>query len=747
MSEHGNHDELMTLTVDGVEVTVPHGTTVFDAARIAGVYIPTLCHQQNQAPVAVCRICVVDVGERALQAACIFKAEPGMVVKTDTEPIQQSRKTLYELMLSDHPTPCLRQQQSGDCELEMQAANAGVTSTRFAKRAVPVLAEDDSSPAIHVDFSACILCDRCIRGCAEIRHNYVIARQGKGYFTTIAFDANQPMGNSTCVSCGECMVSCPTGALTNKRVLGEGRLYPEDTPNVYSVETEELLALPMFKGVSGTFLELNTGSVVKRVIKAGEIVVREGDNGSTAFYILEGEADVFIGSPREHVATQQERPGLFTKMRSILAPKSRQPREEERQTPSHIRIDAPVDLPYENPIAQLHAGDLFGEMTCMSFYPRSATVRAKTDCVMLEMLRNVLDVMQKNKTFRAQLDANYRGRALGTHLRSVPIFSTISEDFVDLLRERVELLRFEPGAVICEEGAPADAFYLVRIGFVKVSQKMDGEDLVLAYLPRGGYFGEMGLLQGGVRTATCIALDHVEVVRILAPDFHEMLDRFPEVRAHIVHTAEQRERENQLHHRRRNVQTDNTPLHQFLEQGLMDAQSLLVLDLEKCTRCDQCVKACADAHDGVTRLLRDGVRFENYLVATSCRQCRDPRCMIGCPVGSIRRRNSLEVIIEDWCVGCGLCASNCPYGNITVHEFDHDGNASALQSVQLDKDSSNSGKVRKATSCDLCHDLAEPSCVYACPHDAAHRVKPNEFFAQVLGVDLDQEAAFVGKNR
>jgi CRP-like cAMP-binding protein len=434
-------------------------------------------------------------------------------------------------------------------------------------------------------------------------------------------------------------------------------------------------------------------------------------------------------------------------MRSILAPKSRQPREEERQTPSHIRIDAPVDLPYENPIAQLRAGDLFGEMTCMSFYPRSATVRAKTDCVMLEMLRNVLDVMQKNKTFRAQLDANYRGRALGTHLRSVPIFSTISEDFVDLLRERVELLRFEPGAVICEEGAPADAFYLVRIGFVKVSQQMDGEDLVLAYLPRGGYFGEMGLLQGGVRTATCVALDHVEVVRILAPDFHEMLDRFPEVRAHIIHTAEQRERENQLHHRRRNVQTDNTPLHQFLEQGLMDAQSLLVLDLEKCTRCDQCVKACADAHDGVTRLLRDGVRFENYLVATSCRQCRDPRCMIGCPVGSIRRRNSLEVIIEDWCVGCGLCASNCPYGNITVHEFDHDGNASALQSVQLDKDSSNSGKVRKATSCDLCHDLAEPSCVYACPHDAAHRVKPNEFFAQVLGVDLDQEAAFVGKNR
>ena len=92
----------------------------------------------------------------------------------------------------------------------------------------------------------------------------VIARQGKGYLTAIAFDANQPMGNSTCVSCGECMVSCPTGALTNKSELGSGSLYPEDTPNVYSVETEELLALPVFKNVSGTFLELNHGSVVKR---------------------------------------------------------------------------------------------------------------------------------------------------------------------------------------------------------------------------------------------------------------------------------------------------------------------------------------------------------------------------------------------------------------------------------------------------------------------------------------------------
>jgi Fe-S-cluster-containing hydrogenase component 2 len=99
--------------------------------------------------------------------------------------------------------------------------------------------------------------------------------------------------------------------------------------------------------------------------------------------------------------------------------------------------------------------------------------------------------------------------------------------------------------------------------------------------------------------------------------------------------------------------------------------------------------------------------------------------MIGCPVGSIRRRNSLEVIIEDWCIGCGACAESCPYGNINLHEFVVEGspNPAATQKARV---------VRKATSCNLCHEHAEPSCVYACPHDAAHRVTPTTFFSQLM---------------
>ena len=158
----------------------------------------------------------------------------------------------------------------------------------------------------------------------------------------------------------------------------------------------------------------------------------------------------------------------------------------------------------------------------------------------------------------------------------------------------------------------------------------------------------------------------------------------------------------------------------------MQAQSLLVLDLKKCTRCDQCVKACADAHEGVTRLVRDGQRFEHYLIATSCRHCRDPLCMV-CPVGAIHRGKSLDVTIDHSCIGCGECAKNCPYGNINMHWFDVADQE--LVELGLGQGRAKMARVRKATNCNLCRDEAEPACVYACPHDAAHRVdNPAEFF-------------------
>jgi len=714
---------MIELTVDGKKVSVPAGTSVFDAARLNDIPIPTLCHQQNEKPVGVCRVCVVDVGARVFTASCVRPVEHGMVVSTNSEQVQRVRNTLVELLMSDHSSPCRRELQTGDCELESLAKQHNLRHSRYtpgtARRGT-----DDTSMSIGVDFDACILCDRCIRGCSDIRHNFVLGRMGKGATTGIAFDDNEPMGESSCVSCGECMVSCPTGALTNKIV---NRTAIAVSPDSEPVSLEELNDLPFFENVSGTFLSLNRNAIVRRHFKRGDVICREGDYGSTAFYILEGEARVSIASPIAHVKTKGAVKRFLGKLSSGLTQRRDDTRDEEKNQ-HWIHIDAPMDLNYDNPVAILKPGDLFGEMTCMSLYPRSATVRAETDCTMLEMLRNVLDIMQRNKNFRAQLDRSYRDRALDSHLRAVPIFAELTDEFIERLRQKVELLRFTPGQVICRQGDAADSFYLVRIGFVKVSQTHPGGEMVLAYLSRGEYFGETGLLTGDVRTATCSALDHVEVVRISAEDFAAMNAEFPQVRHKLEIVEQQRTQMN----RDRLSMVSTTPLDSFLQQGLMEAQSLLLLDLDSCTRCDACVRACADAHDGVTRLVREGLRFDHYLVATSCRQCLDPLCMVGCPVGSIRRRNSLEVIIEDWCIGCGLCADSCPYGNINMHPFD------VFADVPGTPSKKKAMVKQKATSCDLCSDLAEPSCVYACPHDAAHRVNPRQFFAGLLQQGTDK---------
>src|SRR5271166_5174491 len=137
---------LIELTIDGKKVSVPAGTTVFDAARLNNIEIPTLCHQQNEKPVGVCRVCVVDVGARVFAASCVRPAENGMTVTTNSDRVRGARRTLVELLMTDHPAPCARQQHSGDCELEALAQQEGATSPRFPRR-TGSRGADDSSPA------------------------------------------------------------------------------------------------------------------------------------------------------------------------------------------------------------------------------------------------------------------------------------------------------------------------------------------------------------------------------------------------------------------------------------------------------------------------------------------------------------------------------------------------------------------------------------------------------------------------
>jgi formate dehydrogenase major subunit len=216
----------LTLTIDGRQVTVPEGTSIWDAARGLGIPIPVLCHDPRLRPVGVCRMCVVEVqGARTLQASCVRPCEAGMDVKTQSPVVERNRAMLADLLLRDHPTPCARETSTGDCDLEALGRRYALLGDRGGASAplagAATLARgngrptDASSPVIAVDHQACILCDRCIRACDEVQNNDVIGRTGKGYEARIAFDLDVPMGKSTCVACGECAAVCPTGALTN----------------------------------------------------------------------------------------------------------------------------------------------------------------------------------------------------------------------------------------------------------------------------------------------------------------------------------------------------------------------------------------------------------------------------------------------------------------------------------------------------------------------------------------------------
>jgi Fe-S-cluster-containing hydrogenase component 2 len=211
-----------------------------------------------------------------------------------------------------------------------------------------------------------------------------------------------------------------------------------------------------------------------------------------------------------------------------------------------------------------------------------------------------------------------------------------------------------------------------------------GRDYVLYYCARGEFIGEAGLLTDQLHGETCIAHSHpldagtakeavpAEVVRIPRAAFAEMLAASDGLRRKVKRKLAEREKQTQKSLSDPPWDDSRQILHskRFEELGLIQGQRLMLIDLSRCTRCDECVRACVATHaDGHSRLYLDGPRLGNYLVPTTCRSCLDPVCMIGCPVGSIHKGNNGQIVIEDWCIGCGLCANNCPYGSIRMDDI------------------------------------------------------------------------------
>ena len=218
-------DEIVTLTVDGVAVSVPKGTSVMAAAMTLGTKIPKLCATDSLEPFGSCRLCLVEIeGRKGTPASCTTPAEAGMVVRTQTDRLAKLRRGVMELYISDHPLDCLTCAANGDCELQDMAGAVGLRDVRYGYAGENHLdnAKDESNPYFIYDPSKCIVCNRCVRACEETQGTFALTISGRGFESRVAPGSTDFL-SSECVSCGACVQACPTATLTEKSVIAHGQ--------------------------------------------------------------------------------------------------------------------------------------------------------------------------------------------------------------------------------------------------------------------------------------------------------------------------------------------------------------------------------------------------------------------------------------------------------------------------------------------------------------------------------------------
>lgn len=474
-------------------------------------------------------------------------------------------------------------------------------------------------------------------------------------------------------------------------------LLEEKFASMGDVDVDQLLAairktIPVFSGLNTLLLRECMLDSKVHSFKQGEIVFKRNDYSDTFYTVFIGQVGIQV---------------------------------------------SPVD---PSVVVTLREGEFFGEMGLISGRRRTATVVAATDCVVFETpRRTMLKLIQSVDSVKRALDKTSILRQVQMHLTPGVPANELEE-----LVETAEIENFKAGQVLFNQGDIGNHMHLIRSGSCTVSVSIGGRDVVLSYVPAGNYIGEMALLSDQPRSATVRAAHNTETICLSGDAFKAVMEKNANIRASVE--AKFRER------LRQNEQMEDRPeagsIIQFLiEQGIGEGTDVLLIDETLCIHCDNCEKACAETHNGLSRLDREaGPSFQSLHVPTSCRHCQHPHCMADCPPDAIHRAPDGEVFIDDSCIGCGNCESNCPYGVIQLatlpdEKFDLFGwllfgkGPGPGEEAEYAKANDHNGaakddgdKIKRAVKCDMCKGIkGGAACVRACPTGAAARVSPEKF--------------------
>jgi len=513
-----------------------------------------------------------------------------------------------------------------------------------------------------------------------------------------------------------------------------------------------------------------------RSFRKGELVVRAGDYGTSAFLIMSGSTRVVLqpGLPPTLLGRRESTKKSFFK---VIAQLWSNPKEPESYKPSQLRQSAGVaargvgdevkvflqDVPRildAHKTAVIEPGEFFGEIAALSRMPRTATIFAESEQAELLEIRwqGLRDLMKYDEALRLHIEEIYRARALRTALREIPIFRQLSDDALAQVMARTEFGTYgdydwsgdykrlaqsaESGQrkqepAIAEEGDYPNGVVLIKAGFARMSQKFGNGHRTLNYLGAGQIYGLSEIAHNWRKpdahvplqyTLRVIGYTHVIVIPTAVMESVVLPAIAKEHLPPLIAPAEEQELlPPPAIDAAAKIGAD---MLEFLtENRFFNGTATMAINLDRCTRCDDCVRACAAAHDNNPRFLRHGPTSGRLMIAHACMHCADPICMIGCPTGAIHRDafGGQVVINPATCIGCKSCANNCPYEAIRMVEV-RDGKGEFLVDKEMKP-------ILKATKCDLCVDqMGGPACERACPHGALARVNMNDLdsFAEWL---------------